>query len=225
MEFGTIRTLEEFRAALRLAGFAMGGSNAEGIFSLSPFLDPSLHAHSGDPETDPWIWRIRALEDRTLAYGKVFFGKSGWISRDWYPVFLAARRRGRTLDEMYGEGLIGRLDRDLYRVVAQAGVMPLHRIKAAAGCDKPSRIDAALTRLQAGLFLTICGETRKVSRTGEPYGWPVSLFCTPEAFFPGDVWEESLRIAPEEACFRIREHIARLNPQADEQAVRRFIGV
>lgn len=103
--------------------------------------------------------------------------------------------------------------------------MPLHRIKAAAGCDKPSWNDAALTRLQAGLFLTICGETRKVSRTGEPYGWPVSLFCTPEAFFPGDVWEESLRIAPEEACFRIREHIARLNPQADEQAVRRFIGV
>lgn len=221
LEFGTIRSFEDWCAALRRAGFALGGAHAEGIFSPRPYMDPSLKDHTGDPDTDPWIWRIRALED----YGKVFFGKSGWISRDWYPVFLAARRRGRTLDEMYGEGLIGRLERDIYRMVAQAGVMPLHRIKAAAGCDKPSRIDAALTRLQAGLFLTICGETRKVSRTGEPYGWPVSLFCTPEAFFPGDVWEESLRIAPEEACFRIREHIARLNPQADEQAVRRFVGV
>lgn len=176
-------------------GFPWAGATQRGFFRSARFWIP-LCTPIRDPETDLWIWRIRELEDRTLTYGKVFFGKSGWLSRDWYPVFLAARRRGRTLDEMYGEGLIGRLDRDLYRVVAQAG-----------------------------LFLTICGETRKVSRTGEPYGWPVSLFCTPEAFFPGDVWEESLRIAPEEACFRIREQIARLNPQADKQAVRRFIGV
>ena len=120
LEFGTIRSFGDWCAALRRAGFALGGAHAEGIFSLRPYMDPSLKDYTGDPDTDPWIWRIRALEDRTLANGKVFFGKSGWISRDWYPVFLAARRR-RTLDEMYGEGLARRLDRDLYRVVAQAG--------------------------------------------------------------------------------------------------------
>ena len=187
MEFGTIRTLEEFRAA---GGVCHGREQRRGIFSLSPFLDPSLHAHSGSRNRSPDLADPGARRPDTdvrqdlfrqigLAIAELVSHVSGGSPPGENPWWLARR-----------------LDRDLYRVVAQAG-----------------------------LFLTICGETRKVSRTGEPYGWPVSLFCTPEAFFPGDVWEESLRIAPEEACFRIREQIARLNPQADKQAVRRFIGV
>ena len=52
MEFGTIRTLEDFRAALQLLGFVMGGSNAERIFSFSPFLDSfSAHPRRFFPET------------------------------------------------------------------------------------------------------------------------------------------------------------------------------
>ncbi len=58
-------------------------------------MDPSLQYHTGDPETDPWLWRVRVLEDRALAGGKVFSGKAGWISREWYPLFLAVRRRGK----------------------------------------------------------------------------------------------------------------------------------
>ena len=224
LEFGTIRSFEDFRAALLRAGFAMGGGNAEGIFSLHPYMDPSLRYHTGDPETDPWIWRIRALEDRTLASGKVFFHKAGWISREWYPVFLAARRRGKGLEELYADGLVGRLDREIYRTVTAEGLMPLHTLRKMVSWDKPSQFEAALNRLQAGLFLTMAGETRKLSRDGQPYGWPVSTFCTPEAFFPDDVWGEALRISPGEACSRIREQVLRLNPQADENRIRRFIG-
>lgn len=88
LEFGTIRGFGDFRAALLRAGFAVGGENDEGIFSLRPYMDPSLQYHTGDPETDPWLWRVRVLEDRALAGGKVFFGKAGWISREWYPLFL-----------------------------------------------------------------------------------------------------------------------------------------
>ena len=78
LEFGTIRGFGDFRAALLRAGFAVGGENDEGIFSLRPYMDPSLQYHTGDPETDPWLWRVRVLEDRALAGGKVFSGKAGW---------------------------------------------------------------------------------------------------------------------------------------------------
>ena len=104
-------------------GFPWAGATQRGFFRSARFWIP-LCTPIRDPETDLWIWRIRELEDRTLTYGKVFFGKSGWLSRDWYPVFLAARRRGRTLDEMYGEGLIGRLDRDLYPSAAWEAISP-----------------------------------------------------------------------------------------------------
>ncbi len=58
LEFGTIRGFGDFRAALLRAGFAVGGENDEGIFSLRPYMDPSLQYHTGDPETDPWLWRV-----------------------------------------------------------------------------------------------------------------------------------------------------------------------
>lgn len=121
LEFGTIRGFGDFRAALLRAGFAVGGENDEGIFSLRPYMDPSLQYHTGDPETDPWLWRVRVLEDRALAGGKVFFGKAGWISREWYPLFLAVRRRGKSLEELYADGLVSRLDREVYRTVARGG--------------------------------------------------------------------------------------------------------
>ena len=224
LEFGTIRGFGDFRAALLRAGFAVGGENDEGIFSLRPYMDPSLQYHTGDPETDPWLWRVRVLEDRALAGGKVFSGKAGWISREWYPLFLAVRRRGKSLEELYADGLVSRLDREVYRTVAGAGLLPVHKLRERISCDKPSQIEAALSRLQSGLFLTVCGETRKLSKDGRPYGWPVSLVCTPEAFFPEDVWGDSLRISPGEAYARIREQVLRLNLQADEKHIRRFIG-
>lgn len=121
LEFGTIRGFGDFRAALLRAGFAVGGENDEGIFSLRPYMDPSLQYHTGDPETDPWLWRVRVLEDRALAGGKVFSGKAGWISREWYPLFLAVRRRGKSLEELYADGLVSRLDREVYRTVARGG--------------------------------------------------------------------------------------------------------
>ena len=39
LEFGTIRGFGDFRAALLRAGFAVGGENDEGIFSLRPYMD------------------------------------------------------------------------------------------------------------------------------------------------------------------------------------------
>ena len=54
----------------------MGGGNAKGIFALIDYdwlnqdtLDTPVKWHCGDPEVDPWEWRMRVLEERTdIAY-------------------------------------------------------------------------------------------------------------------------------------------------------------
>lgn len=54
----------------------MGGGNAKGIFALIPYdwinqdaIDTPVKGPCGDPEVDPWAWRMRVLEDRTdIAY-------------------------------------------------------------------------------------------------------------------------------------------------------------
>ena len=74
----------DFVNSLLDAGFSMGGGNSEGIFSVvswswneAPPYDTPVRWHTGDPETDPWEWRIRVLDERDdIAYAKLFFKKS-----------------------------------------------------------------------------------------------------------------------------------------------------
>ena len=187
------------------------------------------------PDAEHIIYVNSQIQDDT-ALGRLMHDFHCKNADDMYYEVLAERVRElketpkgvaemcKELEELYADGLVSRLDREVYRTVAGAGLLPVHKLRERISCDKPSQIEAALSRLQAGLFLTVCGETRKLSKDGRPYGWPVSLVCTPEAFFPEDVWGESLRISPGEAYARIREQVLRLNLQADEKHIRRFIG-
>ena len=109
-----VTCFQEFCDELLESGFSMGGGNAKGIYAVisfdwkNPVPGCPVAWHTGDPETDPWEWRMRVLEERNdIAYGKVFFGASGYITREWYPYFLAVRRQGLTFDEWYYEGKAG----------------------------------------------------------------------------------------------------------------------
>ena len=43
---------------------------------------------------------MRVLEEREdIAYSKVFFRTSGYITREWYPYFYAVRRKGESFQE------------------------------------------------------------------------------------------------------------------------------
>ena len=113
-----IRNYNEFISTLRKAGFSgsIGGKD-EGVFNLFRYgwgaeEETGIQWHTDDPDTDPWQWRIRDLSERNdIAYSKVFFRKAGYITKEWYPFFLAARRGGRILylqdGVIRGECLLG----------------------------------------------------------------------------------------------------------------------
>ncbi|MEG2251980.1 MAG: hypothetical protein RSC98_02970, partial [Clostridia bacterium] len=87
-----INAFPDFCKALLACGFSMGGGSAKGIYAVIPYgweeqqlVDSPIKWHTGDPETDPWEWRMRVLEERTdIAYAKVFFRTSGYITSQWY---------------------------------------------------------------------------------------------------------------------------------------------
>jgi hypothetical protein len=74
------------------------------------------------------------------------------------------------------------------------------------------------------LFITICGETCKTSVSGQPYGWPVNIFCPIERFFGEDTFLLSRQISPREATEKITAQIKTLNPHAEDKAIQKFIG-
>lgn len=228
-----IMNYADFLLALLEAGFSMGGGNAEGIYALLPWgwdeqppYDTPVRWHTGDPETDPWEWRMRVLDEREdIAYAKVFFKKSGYMTRAWAPAFLAARREGKTLSQEYAEGLISAHAKRVYDAVRANEILPLHAIAPLCGFDKEEKpkVERALVELQMKLYLTMCGRQRKVSRMGEEYGWFSTMFCTTEHFWGEAVFDEAARLNQNDAAARISRRVLSLNPQAGEKKIAKFI--
>ena len=226
-----IRNFEEFCRELQKCGFSMGGGNAKGIFALIDYdwieqehLDTPVKWHCGDPEVDPWEWRMRVLEERAdIAYAKVFCKTSGFIAREWYPYFYAVRRKGEFFLDAYGRGAVSHTAKRIYDIVSQ-GHVALHEIKALGGFGKEDKasFDRALVELQMGLYITMTGRKQKRNKYGIDYGWNSTVFTTVERF-----WAERRFSIPEldaeESYQKIREQILLLNPAAEEKKIRKFI--
>ena len=222
----------DFVEILLVSGFSLGGGNDEGIYTIVDHdwrtapLDSPIVWHTGDPETDPWEWRIRILNERDdIAYGKCFFKKSGYITQEYYPYFLALRRAGRGFGDAYADGLISHHAKRIYEAVGEYGDLPVGEIKRIGGFsrEEKSRFDAALTELQMRLYLTICGTRRRVNAEGEEYGWDTTMLCTTERFWEStDVFTKAAKLDEAEAYTAIRERVLALNPSADEKKIRKF---
>jgi len=142
----SIKNYADFVAALLEAGFSLGGSNADNIFALCAYdftgtnPNPDIAWHTGDPETDPWEWRVRVLNERDdIAYAKVCFKKSGYITKAWYPYFLAARRGKLSFEDEYFSGTITQDAKRVYQVISENTPLPFHEIKGIAGFGKEDK--------------------------------------------------------------------------------------
>lgn len=220
-----ILSFQDFLNALYRSGFSMGGGNSEGIYAIIPWgwnetppYETPVRWHTENPDTDPWEWRMRVLNEcDDIAYSKLFFNKSGYITKEWYPYFLAARRGGKGFYEAYEDGKISHDAKRIYEVVAKSGAIPLHIIKIECGFGKEAKakFDKAITELQMKMYITMCDNARKLSAKGEEYGWSSTMFCTVEQFWGQDVINKAYKIKRGEAVERITEQINVLNPNAD----------
>ncbi|MCL1883680.1 MAG: hypothetical protein FWF81_08020 [Defluviitaleaceae bacterium] len=229
-----IKNYNDFVETLLSAGFSMAGGSTDGIYAIVdwgwneaiPYETP-IRWHTGDKDTDPWEWRIRVLDERKdIAYAKVFFKKSGFITKEWYPYFLAARRGGDSFEDAYKSGTISYAAKRIYDVVAQNGTMPTHLMRQAAGFsakEDKSAFDKALTELQMQMFLTMCGRAYKTLVQEESGCWASTVFCTTESYFGDAVFEQAEKIEKDEACEKITEQILCLNPSAQGKKIKKFI--
>jgi len=108
---------------------------------------------------------MRVLEDRDdIAYAKLFFRKGGFITKEWYPCFLAARRGGNSFEDESFSGSISHFAKRIYFAIAENGRIPLHDIKRIIGSrrEDKSEFDSALTGLQMKQYLTIAYQSSQV---------------------------------------------------------------
>jgi len=221
-----IQNFDDFTKAILQFGFSMGGSNSEGIFSLSSLYGNNILWHTEDTETDPWEWRMRVLNERNdIAYSKLFFNKSGFITKEWYPYFLSIRRDIKTFDMEYSDGTMSNTAKRIYDIICENDSLPLHKIKRLGDFSKDdnSHFEKALVELQMKMYITMCGRAKKMSKYGEEYGWSSTVLCTSEAFWGNEVFEKSSKINKQEAINKITEQIYKINPAANTKKINRFI--
>ena len=228
-----LRCYDDFINALLAAGFTMAGGNDDGIYAIIRWgwnealpYDTPIRWHTGDPETDPWEWINRILDERDdIAYGKLFFKKSGYITKQWFPYFLAVRRGSTSFQEAYQDGKISHFAKRIYEAITAHDALPVEEIKRLGGFTREDKsgFDRALTELQMKMYISPCGRRYKVSQNGQEYGWSSTIFTTTEQFIGQDVFTQAANIDANEATQKITAQVLKLNPSAQDKKIAKFI--
>ena len=83
--------------------------------------------------------------------------------------------------------------------------------------------DTMITRLQAQCYVLISDFVYLKDKHGNPYGWGVAEYSTPEAFM-GQQFKDNVYLrTPRESYDRIFSHFQEMFPDAEEAVIRKFL--
>ena len=200
-------------------------------FSIEEMIAPE---HWFSDEEGAWEWKGPVIREGHCAYGKFFNRKAGFVSREWLPDW-ANYRRSRLLAPNEDMAALDDVVLQTIQVEGSATIQELRRMLGfARGRGKRSArdltsedpedekisLDPILTRLQMEMRLVIADFEYNIDRHGNPYGWGVARYTTPETLYGGLAVDRS----PSESFERIHTHFRRLFPDTAESRLLKLIG-
>lgn len=226
-----IHTADELEKLIKKIGFLPLFSNEIPGFSVEEHTAVSSW-WSGNPETDPWIWRQILSGKKDIAYGKFFDKKAGYVSKKWFSVFANYRRNGYDFEALVGDELAS------YRAQKIMNALELNdelcgeellsfELKEKAGFGKggEKNFEGILTELQMQTFLLMSDFRQKVNKKGQPYGWHIGALETPETKWGYDLIAEGYKESPEESWEKIVKQIRKFYPDAEEEQLHKVMGI
>lgn len=239
------RELEKLAAKM---GFLPFFKNEIPEFSVEEFTPSSLWF--SDENEGPWEWKGPVLRNGNCAYGKLFRKKAGFVSMEWFPELVNYRRS--LYQYKLKEDPSQNMDRLVYNTVVKHESLLSKEIKALCGyqkkpvrksanpfdsCEPPivkslktgdkakkEGFDTVITRLQMGTWLVVADFEYLYNKQGEPYGWGIARYVTPEALFGKDMLLATNKRSPEESKQRLTEYLIQLLPQATNTQILNMIG-
>ena len=211
--------------AIHEYGFLPFFSNSIDGFSVEEHIDPDCWYHGESGEWQAWEWKGPVIRETGCAYGKFFEKKACYISPEWFPDFANYRRDGYDFDARWDDGLAQRRDFTLYNLIAGHAPILSKQLKKLGDYRKGGNkgFDTTVTRLQAQCYVLISDFVYMKDRYGEPYGWGVAEYSTPESFMGAGFTDNVYKRTPEESYERIMEHFKNLFPHEEETTLVKFI--
>ena len=173
-------------------------------------------------DTDgPWEWRMDLAAQGNVAYGKLFAGKAGFCSLDYYPDLVNYRRDGYDFDARWEDGPANYRDKQIIDALTKFGPMLTRELRVASGVDKG--FETCLTRLQMQTYITVSGFEYLHDKHGVPYGWGVARYAPSESVFGEALTRSAYMRPPAESHSRLMDRLRELCPESDGKALLKLI--
>ena len=209
-------------------------------YGFLPFFENSIEGFSveehitrecwynnlGDSFWPAWERKGPIIRETGCAYGKFFEKKACYVSPEWFAELANYRRDGYDFDARYEDGLSSYRDRQLYELIDSTAPVISKRLKQLGNYKKGGNtgFDTIVTRLQAQCYVVISDFVYLKDKFGNPYGWGVAEYSTPERFMGDSFTEKVYQNSPRDSFEKILEHFCRLFPNEDINKLRKFIG-
>lgn len=212
-----IRTQHELVDWINEVGFVPLFKNEIPGFSVEEHTS-DLFWWTDDPAQDPWKWRELIARSGEVAYGKFFGGKAGFISKAWFPHFANWRRNGYDFDSRWDEELASIRCKKIMDQFARQDELYSNELKQLAGFGTggEKNFEGTVTELQMQTYLIVRDFRKRLNKKGFEYGWPISVYTTPEALWGYDYVTSAYSTAPDESGQLILNQLRRNFPQAGE---------
>lgn len=196
-----------------------------------------------DEQDGPWEWKGPLIGMGSLAYGKLYNGKAGFVSLEWLPDLLNYRRSCYRFP--YNDA-----EREVFDTVVSHQTMLTKDIKRECGFVRPRApklspmerealrdtprslwpkggearnrgFETIITRLQMSLRFVVADFEYNYDREGKRYGWGVARYTTPELMYGEEMFITDR--SPEESLQRIITHLNKKLPYAAEWQIEKII--
>lgn len=190
-------------------------------FTLRPYVPRERWFSEG--VDGPWEWKGQNIG--RYAYGKLFRGYAGFVSREYLPLFISLRRGGYDFEGFYEDGHASYRAKRIVDALAQRGSTLSTQLRRVCGFGKggESGFDAEISRLQMTTFVTVAGFEYALDKSGRPYGWGLARYALTEQVFGEEFVRAAERIPPGEARARLLARAQELCPEATERELERLI--
>lgn len=177
---------------------------------------------TGIRERDPWEWREIITRSGNAIYGKFFNRKTGFVSKEWFPVFANYRRNGYDFDARWEDGLASGRAKKIIDTFGEDEELYSYEIKHKAGFGKEGEknFEGVITDLQMQSYIVTKDFRRRTrKKDGSEYGWSISVYTTPERLLGYDVVREAYKEDPRVSLKRIFDKIKQEYPGASEKDI------
>ena len=165
-----------------------------------------------------WEWKGQLIKEMKCAYGKFFDKKAVFISKEWFCDFANYRRDGYDFDARVADGLVSYRENYLYNLIEKNAPILSKELKEIGNYKKGGKVgfETLITKLQEKCYVIINDFVYMKDKYGNPYGWGVAEYTTPERLYGKSFINKVYKTTPEKSYEKIFSHLQEILPNASD---------